>query len=176
MLAKGAQTPFEPLVVLLQVIILFERVMLFVNTVIRQLVEQIWLGIIGGILLSCESGKSFLENVNPQWLIRSDANVNSKIKFMAVYQERILDIPRDDYLFFVIDANFWHIINNVDTPASTQIRRFDNPKVFLSIDIFVLPFKTLDKFSILLWYTVGLRQKINLCSRVPLGHIVNIYA
>ena len=65
MLAECRQAPFEPIIVLLEVLILNEVLALFVDAVIGELAENVGFGILCGVLLGCEPNKALLVNIDP---------------------------------------------------------------------------------------------------------------
>jgi len=83
-LAESRETPFEAVVVLLQILVLNKILTFFVDAVIRQLVENIRLRVLGGVLLACKPDQALLIYVDPQWLVRGHQNVDSQVKFVAV--------------------------------------------------------------------------------------------
>jgi len=90
--AKGSQRPLITKVVLLAIFILDELVILLVDTVVGEMHILVVLVYLGGICLTSESRQTLLENIDPEWFITCDENVDSKIKFMTVNKKRISNI------------------------------------------------------------------------------------
>jgi hypothetical protein len=93
MLTKGCQAPLEPVVVLFEILILHKILTFLVYAVIGQLIEYIGLRVLRGVLLACKPHEAFLINIDSQRLVGRHKDVYSQIKFMAIDQQRVGDIP-----------------------------------------------------------------------------------
>ena len=58
---------------------------LFIDRVVRQVRVDI-LEVACVVLFRCKPDKSFLINVDPQWIDRSDGHVDSEIPLVAIYK------------------------------------------------------------------------------------------
>jgi hypothetical protein len=129
-LTKCCETPLKPIIVLLKVFILYKVLALFVDTVICELVEDIGLCVFGSVLLTCEPNETLLVNVYPQRFVWCYKNVDSKIKLMAVYQQRVCDVAGDNG-GLVLDVDLRNIIDDVYASSPRQVGGLDDPKVLL---------------------------------------------
>jgi hypothetical protein len=50
----------------------------------------------GSVSLGGESGKTFFVDVDSEWLVAGDDNVDSQIELVPVDQERVCDVPRNN--------------------------------------------------------------------------------
>lgn len=84
MLAEGTKTPLETKIILLRVLVLDKVFVLFVNGVVGQVHELVVLVYFTCVGLACKSGKPFLENIHPHWLVACDQDVDSQIELVPV--------------------------------------------------------------------------------------------
>ena len=81
------------------------------------------------ILLCCKSNKSFPIDINSQWIIASNDNINSQIELVAIDEKRVVDVSADDNRFIL-----WHIFKFVKNKYAFTLARtlwFHDPHVAL---------------------------------------------
>ena len=49
-----------------------------------------------GVSFTCKPGQTLFVNVNPEWFVASDDNVDSEIKFVAIDKQRVRDVAGDN--------------------------------------------------------------------------------
>lgn len=69
---------------------------LFVDWVICQVHEFVVFIKLRSVGFWSKSSKTFFENIDAQWLVASDQDVNSKVKLVTVDQQRIGNVATDD--------------------------------------------------------------------------------
>jgi len=68
------------------------------------------------VLVRCKSSEAFFVDVYSQRLKTSYKHVYPQIKFTSIYQQRIANIPRDDWM--ILQADLVNIFNQVNTSTS----------------------------------------------------------
>jgi len=104
-----------------------------------------------------EPCESFFEDINSEWFVRSDEDVDSEIEFMSINEQRVGYVPRNHTQ--IIDIHIVHVVNQVDSLALRSIRRFHDPDVLFRV---VLPqFLVVSvEFSELVRQDIGVRDEI----------------
>ena len=82
-------------------------------------------GVSHSVGLTGKPNETFFENVNSEWLVRSDDDVNSQIEFMTVDKKRIFDILWDDGN--ILEIYFWNVVDDIDSSTSWRICWFYDP-------------------------------------------------
>ena len=83
--------------------------------------------LLGTVGFRRKSRKALFKYVNFQRLVASNQDIDSQIKLVAVYKQRICDIPRNNGHF--IHIQLIKILYNRYTSALRRISRLNNPRV-----------------------------------------------
>lgn len=84
MSAKCSQRPLVAEVILFTIFVLDKLIIFLVDTVVGEMHVLIVFVNLGGVSLTSKSCQTLLENIDSQWLIAGDEDVDSQIKFMTV--------------------------------------------------------------------------------------------
>lgn len=77
------------------------------------------------ILLSGETSQTVFVDIHSQWINRSQGHIDSHVKFVAIYEQRLADILTDDCL-----CSWWDLINILSDENALSLTggsRFANP-------------------------------------------------
>jgi len=92
MSTESTEGPLVSKIILFTIFILDELFVFLVNRIIGQMHILVVFINFGSVGLTCKSSQAFLEHIDSQRFIACDQNVNSQIKLVAVYQERVCHI------------------------------------------------------------------------------------
>lgn len=129
MFAECSQTPLEPEIILLAILVLNEVLILLVNGVVCQMHVLVVLVYLRGIGFGSESSQTLLKYVDSQWFITSHEHVDPKIKLVAVDQKWVGDISGDDRR--IVNVDIINVIDNVDSLTLAGVCRLYYPHVLL---------------------------------------------
>ena len=93
MSAKGSKRPLIPEIILFTIFILDELVVLLVDGIVCQVHVFVVFIDFRGVSFTCESGKTFLEDIHTEWFVTSDEDIYSQVEFVTVNQKRVGYIP-----------------------------------------------------------------------------------
>ena len=89
---------------------------------------------LGGVGLTCKPRESFLENIDSEWLVARDKNVNSQIKFMAINKQWIGDVSANNRQF--INVDIVNVVDQRNTSPLGSIGGLNDPNVLFTIVLF----------------------------------------
>jgi len=112
---------------------------------------------LGGIGLTCKPRQSFLENVYSQRLVTRDKHVNSEIKLMTIYQQRIGDVSANNRQF--INIHVVDVVNQHDASSLGSVGGLNNPNVLFAIMLLqflvvLIEFSKFIREDVSIWYKV----------------------
>lgn len=123
------------------------------------------------VSLGRKASKTFLEHVNAQRLVASDAHIQPQVELMTVDEERVCNVLRNNRSFvniYVVD-----IIHQVNTFALTGVCGLDDPDILLAFMLLQL-LVVIVKVTELVGQNVGVRHKVEGAFSVPLLHANNV--
>ena len=136
MLTEGWQTPLKAKVIIFWAFILYKVFIFLVDWVIREMHILVIFVELGCICLWSESCKAFLVDIDSQRFIAGYHNIDSKIEFVAIDEQRIGDISGDYAQFIYIQIVY--VVNNVNPSASARVAWFHNPNIPPGVRLFQL--------------------------------------
>lgn len=83
-----------------------------------------------------ESGQTFLVDVDSQRLVASNHHIDSQIKFVAVDEQRVGHVPRNDAE--LVHVEVVDIIDNVNSSTSARVARLHDPDISARIRLLQL--------------------------------------
>ena len=133
--------------------------------------ELVAFRLVGRVLLGCKSGQTFFEDVNPQWIDACHEDIDPQIKLVAVDEERVGNIPRNDRE--IVNIDLCNVINDVNAASSRHVSGLDDPQVALGILILKL-LEMIVEVAEFIWDDVGVRKEVKVLLSKLLLHLVDI--
>ena len=115
-LTEGRETPLEAKVVVLAVFVLDEVLVLLVDGVVGQVHVLVVFVELGSVSLRGEPGQALLVDVHSQRLVASHNHIDAQVKLVAIDQQRVSDVARDDRQ--LVDVQIVDVVDDVDSSAS----------------------------------------------------------
>jgi len=117
MVAERGQRPFIPYIILLAALIFHEFVILFIDRVVSQVHEAILLveSFRVGVAFGRKARQSLFKDVDAERLVAGHHYVDSEVEFVAVNEEGVLDVPRNNC--GVVHIDIIDVIDNMDAPS-----------------------------------------------------------
>lgn len=116
MVAESSEAPFEANIVLLLVLVLHKLFILLVDRVVRQVHISVVFVELRRVGLGGEPRQTFLVDVDAEWLVRGHHHVDAQIKLVAIDEQGVRDVARDDRC--LVHIELIDVFNDVDAAAT----------------------------------------------------------
>ena len=136
MVAESSEGPFKSDIVVLNVVVLHELLVLFIDRVVCQMHVLVRLARLRAVRFRGEARETFLVDVDAQGLVTRYHHVNTQVELVAVDQQRVADVPRDHRHLVVVQVV--QVVDNVDATPSRGVGRLDDPRVSLGLSLLEL--------------------------------------
>ena len=123
---------------------------------------------LGSVCLRGKSGQAFLVDVDSQRLVASDHHIDSQIKFIAVDEQRVGHVPRNDAE--LVHVEVVDIIDNVNSSTSARVAWLHNPDISARVRLLQLMI-VIQQVSIFIGQYISVRYEIKVFSSEFLLHL-----
>jgi hypothetical protein len=135
--------------------------------------ELILLVYLLSVCLASESGETFLMHVHSEWLVRSDADIDAKVKLMSVYKEGVRHVLTDHRCLFNI--NIIDVVYKIYTFSLATVCRFYDPDILLAFMLFQL-LVVIVEISKLIRQDISVRRQVKSLSPKFVLHTYDVIA
>ncbi len=126
-LPQGSMGPFRPLAVLLLLGVLDKVLRMLVDTEVGQVhVSLLYVLYLGVVLVRGEPRESFVQHVNPQWVVACDQHVDPEVVLEPVDEMGIVNVLRNQRVLLALDLAL--LVDHLDSPPTCLVRRLHNPQ------------------------------------------------